>query len=143
MSFSTLIQTVKDGLARTGTRRRCSPGHGRRRAARKAFFEQLENRTLLAAVAWDGGAGTTNWSDAHNWYSDDPIADNGVPDGGDDVLIDVDGDITVTIASAVPVINSIYSRESLSILGGSLSIATASEFDHWFSAVGHFTALGT
>ena len=28
--------------------------------------ERLEDRTLLSAVSWDGGAGTFNWADANN-----------------------------------------------------------------------------
>ena len=48
-----------------------------RRQIRRAFFEDLrrrilryetlEDRTLLATVTWDGGAGTLNFGDALNW----------------------------------------------------------------------------
>jgi hypothetical protein len=55
---------------------------------RKHFFrdilkgvEQLEDRSLLASVVWDGGAGTFNWNDADNWEP------NGVPTAADDVTI--------------------------------------------------------
>ena len=34
------------------------------------FVESLENRTLLAAITWDGGGDGTHWSDRLNWSTD-------------------------------------------------------------------------
>ncbi|MFL5240612.1 MAG: PKD domain-containing protein [Gemmataceae bacterium] len=43
-------------------------------------LEALEDRTLLSTVTWDGGGGTSNWSDRFNWQGD--IA----PVAGDDLV---------------------------------------------------------
>ena len=88
---------------------------------RKHFFrdilkgvEQLEDRSLLASVVWDGGALTLNWNDADNWEP------NAVPTAADDVTIgDQASPIIVTGATAAA--RSISSAEQLQVLG-SLSI---------------------
>ncbi|PSN13799.1 hypothetical protein C7293_14365 [filamentous cyanobacterium CCT1] len=54
---------------------------------------------------WDG---TTNWTE------------NVLPGVGDDVVIDVAGDITVTHRQSTPVINSLIAEENLSITSNSL-----------------------
>jgi hypothetical protein len=43
-------------------------------------FEPLEQRHLLAIIAWDGGGDGTNWHDAANWVGDlvPGISDNAV-----------------------------------------------------------------
>src|SRR5436309_2113280 len=42
------------------------------RLAKTVYYtvEQLERRTLLAAVSWDGGGDGTNWNDPINWSTD-------------------------------------------------------------------------
>ena len=35
-----------------------------------SLVQQLESRVLLSSIAWDGGAGTSNWNDAANWVGD-------------------------------------------------------------------------
>jgi hypothetical protein len=55
----------------------------------------LKQETWAASVSWDGGAGTTNWSDATNWSGDL------VPTAADDVLIDAD--VTVDLGSATTI----------------------------------------
>src|SRR5262245_39912112 len=44
-------------------------------------LEQLEDRTLLTTVSWDGGAGTLRWDDAQNWSTD------ALPGTADDAVI--------------------------------------------------------
>ena len=50
----------------------------RRVTGRRAFFEALEQRSLLAT--WDGGGGDDNWMTAANWTGDT------VPVAGDDLI---------------------------------------------------------
>lgn len=58
-------------------------------------LEMLEDRRMLAIVAWDGGGDGTSWDQAINWDGDV------LPGIDDDVLIDVaDQDVTVRIDSA-------------------------------------------
>jgi hypothetical protein len=56
------------------------------------------NTTARAVTkTWDGGAGTTNWSDANNWNPD------GIPTSTDDVILDnssVSGNYTVILDGA-------------------------------------------
>lgn len=79
-------------------------------------FEQLEPRTFLAAVAWDGGpSGTgTSWHEAVNWVGDVLPATN------DDVTIGT-GAATVFSIGALT-LHSLNSSVPLSITGGSLSV---------------------
>jgi len=42
-------------------------GGGKRRRARRFFFEPLEERALLAICIWEGGGSDSRWSDAANW----------------------------------------------------------------------------
>lgn len=64
---------------------KCCTGHSRlhkrRETAAATCPEMLEDRTLLSAISWDGGAGTVNWADAANWSGDT------LPATGDDVTI--------------------------------------------------------
>jgi hypothetical protein len=83
------------------------------RKSRKAKFlmESLEDRAVPAVIMWDGGAGSSNYSDAANWDSEY------TPGPTDDVVIDwtrtnsnprtvyIDKDIKVgSIASRSPLI---------------------------------------
>ena len=58
----------------------------------------LPSRVIAAAVSWDGGASTANWSDANNWSGD------ALPTADDDVTINLS--TTVNIA-ATTTINSL------------------------------------
>lgn len=106
------------------------------RANRRIHFrsgfavERLENRTLLATVAWDGGAGTFNWNDAANW------SDDSLPGVGDDVMIDVAGDVTILHPSGNTFINSLNSHEAIDLTGGSLTLAAQSGVDGAFNNSG-------
>jgi Ca2+-binding RTX toxin-like protein len=71
-------------------------------------FEPLEDRRVLAAVFWDGGAGTFNWNDATNWSGDS------LPGEADDVTIDVAGtDVAVSLSGHHTSIKSLDNRETL------------------------------
>ena len=53
--------------------------------------EQLETRTLLSAISWDGGGGDLNWNTPENWSGDV------VPGSNDDVTINIPGqDATIS-----------------------------------------------
>ncbi|MEQ9408902.1 MAG: CARDB domain-containing protein, partial [Fuerstiella sp.] len=96
-----------------------------------ASLETLEDRTLLAAVVWDGDAGDFQWTNPLNWDGDV------LPGTADDVTIDVPGSqIDVELAGAAAV-NSIVNQESLSLVNGTLTIYSASV------NVGDFSATGT
>ena len=73
-------------------------------------LEMLEDRRMLAIVAWDGGGDGTSWDQAINWDGDV------LPGIDDDVIIDVaDQDVTVRIDSADSWKNS-TPTEALSII---------------------------
>ena len=77
-------------------------------------------QTSTFSKFWDGGGDGVNWSDALNWSSDT------LPDGSDNVLLDVVGDNTISVAGAT--INSISQFESLEVTGGTLGFTNASTF---------------
>jgi hypothetical protein len=79
--------------ARRGRSQRQSSARRRRLAV-----QLLERRDVLATVTWDGGAGTTLWSDGDNWDT------NNTPAFGDDVIIGnvgatINADTSIDIAS--------------------------------------------
>src|SRR5690242_11945753 len=86
--------------------------------SRRIFLEALENRSLLAAISWDGGANTLNWNDASNWSNDL------LPGAADDVTISLAGDVTIHGASGT--IKSLTSSAEVATDGGTLDIAAAS-----------------
>jgi hypothetical protein len=90
--------------------------------------ELLEPRVLLAAVSWDGGAGTVEWTDALNWSNDL------LPGPDDNVTIDLPSG-TVHVSSGRQEINSltantaltlyaVLSMESASSITGSVALQT-------------------
>ncbi len=100
------------------------PAHNRAREprSRKARLECLEERVLLTAVHWVGGA-TGLWDQAANWSND------AVPTTADDVTINSGTATTVTIQSGdVESINSLTTAagNTLAMTGGSLAIAANS-----------------
>ena len=93
------------------------------RHRRFSAVEQLEIRTLLAVVSWDGGGGDFNWDNALNWDT------NGLPGAGDDVSIpDLPGNQIIVSQGNVSV-NSLTSAESISLRSGSISLAGGSQID--------------
>jgi mucin-19 len=75
--------------------------------------ELLEARTLLAAVAWDGGGDGLNWSDRFNWSADV------LPLAGDDVSIAAGGP-QVRVGADVPELGSLEAASGLDLAGGAL-----------------------
>jgi hypothetical protein len=110
---------------------------------------ELERRTLLATVIWDGGAGTYNWGDKNNWSGDN------LPTALDDVVInDLPGDqvILVNVAATVLSLNSaesitVSTNQSLkvtsgvSVVNGAFTLQTTSTLTAQASA--NFSATGT
>src|SRR5438128_1427737 len=105
MSFASWILSSRffglDREQRPLPRQTCS----HRSSSRKPRLEQLEERTLLAVVAWDGGGGDSNWHNPINWSTDT------VPGAADDV------EINATVA----VTDSDVTVASLSLSGGELT----------------------
>jgi hypothetical protein len=99
--------------------------------------EMLEQRRQLAAVFWDGGAGTSNWGDANNWSG------NALPAAADDVTISVPGTITVNLA-VLATVRSLNCSENLAVGSGSLTVTSgASTISGTLTATGGtFHAMG-
>ena len=118
---------LKSRRQRRADRRRMRETRSRRR---RTLFEQLEDRTLLAIVWWDGGAGTSNWDDAANWIDVDGDGLDDLPGLNDDVIIN-DGDanttFTVNISGGTHGVNTLDCHEQLDVSGGSVDIADTSE----------------
>jgi RHS repeat-associated protein len=84
----------------------------------------LEPRHLLATVVWDGGGGDFDWNNRFNWDGDT------LPGMVDDVVIDVPGsEITVVHSSGNTAVQSLQSQESLTLSGGTLSLASDSSIN--------------
>lgn len=94
--------------------------------------EQLEDRSLLASVVWDGGGLTLNWNDADNWNP------NSVPTAADDVTIgDFNPDIVVdVVVSGAPALaRTLVSDERIQITGA-LSLGTSGSLNGGFDLAG-------
>ena len=86
-------------------------------------MESVEARRLFAAVTWDGGANSSNWTDPLNW------SNNQVPQSGDDVTIGINAG-TIKVNSGVQSVNSLISGSKLLIdNNATLSVAAASELN--------------
>jgi len=87
-------------------------------------FEPLEDRSLLAAIAWDGGGNGTAWSDPLNWSG------NVLPGPADDVTIGP-GATTITYASGTTSIRSLHvaAGRTLALTIGTLSLAAESAIE--------------
>lgn len=109
-------------LQRRRQRRFITPPH-RIMTRSRPLFELLEDRRVLAAIAWDGGGDGSSWQDSRNWNTDT------IPGAADDVTIDVPGSPTIEIFSSAgsPVVNSIQSEELIS-LRTTLTVNTDSSF---------------
>lgn len=83
-------------------------------------FERLEDRSLLAAIAWDGGGLNSDWNNPLNWSL------NRVPNAADDVTIETGATLGVVHSSGTTSIRSLSTDETISITGGSISISAAS-----------------
>ncbi len=99
----------------------CAPKRSIHRRTRFGV-EVLEDRRLLAAISWNTDA-SGFWDVATNWNPPQ------VPGSGDDVTIDRGvANPTITIRDSRTV-NSITSRESLSVTTGTFSVNAASQID--------------
>jgi len=82
-------------------------------------------------IIWDGntdGDGDgTSWHDPLNWDLDR------LPNAGDDVLIDVPGEITVTQSTGTRAVNTLTSYEAFNLAGGVLATAGPSTFNNLFN----------
>ena len=83
----------------------------------------LEPRQLLDALVWTGAAGDNLWHTAGNWLNVD-YGVVGIPNGLDDVTIDVPGSPTILFnsESGEREVRSLVLRENLTLSGGSLTI---------------------
>lgn len=104
----------------------------RRRNRRLNGMELLENRLLLAEVTWTGAGDGESWSNANNWIRE---GEAGLPQDGDDVLIP-GGTLTVSFESGSVSLNSLASDASLTIDGGSLTVANTSQVDGLLTLTG-------
>lgn len=107
------IKELANRLSRRNSRR------GVRQNLRRLLAEQLEDRRVLAAVTWDGGAGSLEWSAAANWDTDT------VPTVVDDVFIpDLEGEPTINVKGTFAV-NSLNTLEQVQFSGGSFAVAAS------------------
>lgn len=81
-------------------------------------LEPLEGRSLLAAVAWDGGGGDFSWHNPLNWSGD------ALPGPEDDVLISVPGTPLILFTAGEAAVRSLRSLEAIEVSGGTLAIGT-------------------
>jgi len=79
------------------------------------LLEPLESRRLLATMRWDGGGDGVAWNDPLNWDTDD------VPGSSDEAVVDVAGDVTVTLNGSTT-IQSLVNAETIRLIGETLSI---------------------
>ena len=69
-----------------------------------------------AVVSWDGGGGDGAWQTAANWSG------NTLPGAADDVVINVAGPVTVSLASGSVTIKSLQCANGLELNGGDLTL---------------------
>ena len=98
--------------------------------------EHLEDRSLLASILWDGGAGTFHWNDGDNWDTDS------VPTAADDVTI---GDLAspLVVDTTPAFARTVVSAERVQIPGALTLVTTSSLNDGLDLAGGTLTLDGT
>jgi hypothetical protein len=90
-----------------------------------------------ATVTWDGGGGDFSWQNPANWNA------NTLPGTGDDAVINIAGNATITTSSNVT-IRSLQCSNSLTLAGGTFRVtAGASIVQGQFSVTGSFTLSAT
>ncbi|MFO0880614.1 MAG: RHS repeat-associated core domain-containing protein [Gemmataceae bacterium] len=96
-----------------------SPGKSAKMQQRRTMrqsqpsLEHLEDRTTPALLFWDGEGADHLWNTASNWST------NTLPTSSDDVVIDVPGQVTVTLTSGAVSVRALISQENLTLDGGS------------------------
>ena len=88
---------------------------------RRMYAEVLEDRRVLAAIAWDGGGDGTTWNDPLNWDS------NAVPSVNDDVTIPDTAAAEILVDPPGASVRSIQSDEFLRV-EGNITLADPSVF---------------
>src|SRR5262245_47674768 len=83
---------------------------------------RLEPREAPAVVTWDGGAGTSNWSDPINWDTDK------LPQPGDDVVINTTATVVFSDQAGTASINKITCDAPFVLNGGTLAVAGPGTF---------------
>ncbi len=104
--------------ARRSTPRR--QARGTRPARFRPRLDCLEDRVVLSTIHWTNPAGGA-WGLAANWDS------HSVPGAGDDVVIDVPGNITITHDTGTDTVRSLVSQQNL-ILTGTSSLTVTGSF---------------
>ncbi len=90
----------------------------RRKRFRLLSFELLEQRITPTTVTWINPAGG-NWDTGANWSS------GAVPGAGDDAVINVAANVTITHSNNVTdSVNSVTASDPITLSGGTLSVAT-------------------
>ena len=95
-------------------------GHARRKTIRsyRPLVELLEERSLLSTNYWTNSSGG-DWANSSNWS----LA--AVPVSGDDVVINLAGNFTVSLTSGSSTIHSLSVSNTLVLDGGSLTSTNA------------------
>ncbi len=120
--------------------RQLSPS-GRRIRRRRSVpisreIHELETRTLLAAVSWDGGGGDLNWSNAANWDT------NLLPGSDDDVSIGA-GFVGIVHYGGTHAVKSVVSASPFTQAGGTLTVSTTIDVSSSFNVSGGVLANAT
>jgi hypothetical protein len=98
------------------TDRRPGARHARRFGAQ---VEWLERRVALATIAWSGNGDGTSFNQAANWVG------NVVPGAGDDAVINVGGNTTVTVPTSGITVHSLQQTGgTLAVSSGAIGTAT-------------------
>jgi hypothetical protein len=99
----------------------------------------LEERCLLANVAWTGSGGDNLWSDQANWSSGQ------VPGSGDGVAIDLPGSFTILYdaTAGASTIDTLSGSDALSVTGGSLTVTSSASISGPLAVPGGSLTLGS
>jgi RHS repeat-associated protein len=90
----------------------------------------------MSTVTWVNASGG-NWSTASNWSG------GVVPGAGDDVVIDVSGNPTITFSSGADTVKSIASNSPLVLSGGTLTVSSTVQVNNTFTINGGTLASAT
>src|SRR5262245_37773623 len=126
------FQTLLGNRRKRKAKRSVSSRFGRLFRRLPLHLEQLEDRTLLTTVSWDGGAGTLRWDDAQNWSID------ALPGSSDDAVIGTAfAGLTITHDTGDVSILSLTSAAALRVAGGTFALGAAtSQIDDAFTVSG-------